>query len=1102
TKLLVVLFAMIAAITTLAGLCACKSSCGNSYTVTVDTEKSTVIYVGDEIDYTQYFTVKDKNGNQIIVTNDMLDLSEVDTSAPCSFTVTLKIGKTKESLTFFVIEGTKIPDVTDEYYTITVNTSKSTTLTVGDAVDFKEYFTVTDQDGNNVPVTDLMLDTSKVDTTKAGSFTVTLTVGDASKSLTFTVKAKDSGTITPPTDELKTVFAKYTDLTSWNFAVNYQEVESGTVVYEDYYEYLGKNILYKYDRYDDNETYLGIATDYLGYDEAEQAYYLYYDNLNNSYTRYKDGSTDFYNYYLLYDIDLTSLGTYTFNKATTGYDAASPNDVGNTVIGEFTGYTWTKFNIQISNGNISQIDATMSDGYVFRFVFNNYGQVNFTLPEVVSVSVNSSKSTVIHVDDEVDYTQYFIITDASGSVTVTNAMLDLSKVDVSKEGTFTVTATYKEISATATFTVVAKGTDITTTPATLAEVLAKYTDSTKWNFAVNALEVDDSGEYEDYEEYCEYLGNNVLRTYLDDNNKECTGYMEYDAAGDVYYCYLANSDGTFTKYDQTSDEFSEFYGYSYIIDISSIASYTFLQATDYYMATNPSEVGNAILGEYDGYSWTSFNIYVENGNISKIVTVLDGGSNGSYTRTYTFSKHGSVNFTLPDATGSTTPTIPTGTMEKQVYNPDTFDNERLQAKQGAEGADGAIGLPSIGTYNALVIPVQFKNESTSNQITQAKLNKLNLAFNGTETDTGWESVKTYYQKASYGALNLTFDIQPVYNASNDASYYETYKEEYVENGETYTRTGDELVLTEALAYYESRLDLTKYDTNGDGCIDAVYLIYSHSVDYDNADFYWAYVTWYYGENQYDGLDAFYYMFTGFDFMDEDLDKFDGMIINAETYIHETGHLLGLDDYYDYDSSRGSNEGLGGADMMDYNKGDHGVYSKIMLNWLTPTIVTTTQTITISSSQAVGDAILVPLKFNNSYFCEYLLIDLYSAEGLNKLASEMDNSILYGGASYGVRIYHVSSWIDNPYSDTNYGSFTNYNNSTSSISLIKLIEADGYTKFSDTSGEASQTDLWQAGQSLSEVFPQYMTNDAKLLNFDISIDSVSADSATITITYKA
>lgn len=429
------------------------------------------------------------------------------------------------------------------------------------------------------------------------------------------------------------------------------------------------------------------------------------------------------------------------------------------------------------------------------------------------------------------------------------------------------------------------------------------------------------------------------------------------------------------------------------------------------------------------------------------------------------------------------------------------DSENLQDKMLK--VDGAIGLPSTGNINALVIPVQFSGDTITNE----QLTKLNTAFNGSASDTGWESVSSYYKKSSYGKLNLTFDIQSVYKAQRNASYYSSYKQSYVQDGNTYTRTGEEIILQEALSYYESRLDLTKYDTNGDGAIDAVYLIYSAPVDYDDADFYWAYVTWYYGENKYDGLDAYYYLFAGFDFMDESTaadkgsgyDEIPGLKINASTYIHETGHLLGLDDYYDYDTKSGCNEGLGGADMMDYTVGDHNVYSKIMLGWLTPTIVKETKTVTIQSSQASGQAILIPLDFNDSYFCEYLLIDLYSAQGLNALHASASDTLLYDGADYGVRIYHVASSINDPYNN-DYGSFTDNNNSSTKYALIKLVEADGDKKFSSSGGYASRTDLWLTGKTLSSVFPAYTRNDGKKIDFDIRINSASAASANITVTF--
>ena len=712
------------------------------------------------------------------------------------------------------------------------------------------------------------------------------------------------------------------------------------------------------------------------------------------------------------------------------------------------------------------------------------------------ITVNTKKSFTLEVGDEIDYKQYFSVKDKNGySIIVTDDMLDLSRVDTSKPGIFTVKITVGNTSKVATFQVKEKvGEGVDPVPDSFDAVIAAYADNSKWNFAVDLREEYDGDVFTDY---YEYRGYNVLNAYEIDGT-HYTDYLGYDASADTYYFYYDNGDGTYDKFAEGSDDFEESYSYLYLVDPSALQDYAFTKEDSGYLANDPSRAGNAVLGEYSDYEWVSLKVYLAGGKLSKIVGIMDDGD----TQTFTFSKHGAITFTLPDADGSEEPTpSPTGTMEKQTYNAATFDKSTLQDKMLVN--DGAIGLPSTGDIHALVIPVQFKGDT----ITSTQLSNLNKAFNGTAADTGWESVRSYYQKASYGKLNLTFDIQSVYQAKNNAAYYENYKESYQEGGYTYTRTGEEIILQEALAYYESRLDLTKYDTNDDGTIDAVYLIYSAPVDYDEGDFYWAYVTWYYGDTKYDGLDAYYYLFAGIDFMQESTagdtasgyDTIPGLKINAATYIHETGHLLGLDDYYDYDESTGSNEGLGGADMMDYTVGDQNVYSKIMLGWLTPTVVTETTTLTIQSSCISASAILIPLKFDNSYFCEYLLIDLYAAQGLNALHASVSNSLLYDGASYGVRIYHVSSSISKPY-DNDYGSFTEYNNSTSSIALIKLVEADGETKFKSSNGYAVRSDLWKAGDTLSQVFSAYTRNDGKRLNFDITINSVSASSASITITY--
>lgn len=437
----------------------------------------------------------------------------------------------------------------------------------------------------------------------------------------------------------------------------------------------------------------------------------------------------------------------------------------------------------------------------------------------------------------------------------------------------------------------------------------------------------------------------------------------------------------------------------------------------------------------------------------------------------------------------------TETMPNQIYDEDTFDNSNLQDQ--LKRVDGAIGLSSTGTYDCLVVPVQFTNDL----FTSAELATLEKAFNGTAEDTGWQSVSSYYKLSSYNNLNMHFDVQAPFTAANSYNSY----------------TSAETLLTEVMSYLaNTELDLSRYDHDQDGVLDAVYIIYSAPIDYVSDDStWWAYVTWYQGNQTYGGLELYYYLFAGYDFVSESVKggyvneyypEIAGLKINASTFIHETGHLLGLDDYYDYETRKGCNEGLGGADMMDGTVGDHDAYSKTMLGWVTPTIVTTTQTVTIGSFQSSGECILIPLNFNNSYFCEYLLIDLYTNDGLNALHAAQDSSYLYGGANgevgaeFGARIYFVSSAISaNPFED-DYGALTANNNSTTNVPLIKLVEADGENNYNGSQGWAMDYDLWQTGDALLTAFPNYSRSDGKLVNFDVSFDSVTATSLTVTITF--
>lgn len=579
-------------------------------------------------------------------------------------------------------------------------------------------------------------------------------------------------------------------------------------------------------------------------------------------------------------------------------------------------------------------------------------------------------------------------------------------------------------------------------------------------------------------------------TFTDQNLSVGSGELEYTASRDAFGWDTSGRGIQFTQSEGP-------------VTITSKQSLTNVNSVTVKVASNnPTgmevsvKVGNTSL-TCDGSTEVTVNKNSGTVELTFIGNNLSGNIN--VTLTNLASKNSmyisSISINGGSTSGNTGGSTGTGT----IMTSPTFDSskEDYRLEEAYEAKENWVQLSTTGKYDVLVVPVQFKNASGTSIITDEDLANLDTAFNGKDSTntTGWESVTSYYYKSSFGKLDLHFDIQSVFVANNIASSYE---------GEN----GPQDLMLEVLAYLEPKLDLTKYDYNNDGVLDGIYLIYSEPVDWEGESNWWAFVSWYYLEGAedsdyqtFDGLEINNYLFAGFDFMDEESGN--GVNINASTYIHETGHMLGLDDYYDYDTTSGSNLGIGGADMMDATVGDHNPYSKILLDWITPTKVTESKTFTINPAESSGDCLMILLDGDGTYFSEYLLIDLYTNTGLNAMHAGIENSYLYYGVEYGVRVYHISSSINNPYSD-NYGSFTDNNNSVSSKPLIKLIEADGETSKNNASNYgawAEESDLWTTGKVFSNVWASYTRYDGAKLNFDISFDSVSKTQATITITFN-
>lgn len=481
-------------------------------------------------------------------------------------------------------------------------------------------------------------------------------------------------------------------------------------------------------------------------------------------------------------------------------------------------------------------------------------------------------------------------------------------------------------------------------------------------------------------------------------------------------------------------------------------------------------------------------------------------------------------------------------VDESVYQETTVDHElspsRYLSYKDMMGTSNVDYLPSIASKedpeHVLVIPVEFSNISfdsvygvdNGEEIIKSELEK---AFNGTSEDTNyWESVASYFETSSFGKLNFQFDISDVITSS-----YSTQDiiSEWKNGGNAVGA-----VVQEALTLTKQNnadKDFSIYDKDKDGLFDSVWLIYSahnYSNDYtlENCDQFWAFCTsfaMFLPDLVSPGIAEFGW--ASYDFMyKKGEDK-----IDAHTYIHETGHLLGLMDYYNY---AGGSAPLGIYDMQDCNVGDHNVWTKAALGWLDPIIIDTSKNIPAKihlKPREDGGAIFICNGYNNTAFDEFLVLELYTNNGLNELDSKEAYEKAYGKmpSIYGVKMYHVDarliSAIENNrqvYYDLTHiseGAPDNYitigasntsdysrNKTVELFKQIELVSVSGINPaYSNAFAPFTINDLFQTNDVFDMNSYSYFTylnngklNNGKELNIEIYFENVSEDGADILI----
>ena len=244
--------------------------------------------------------------------------------------------------------------------------------------------------------------------------------------------------------------------------------------------------------------------------------------------------------------------------------------------------------------------------------------------------------------------------------------------------------------------------------------------------------------------------------------------------------------------------------------------------------------------------------------------------------------------------------------------------------------NGGITMPSTGNVRALIVQLEFPEHPLSDGL----LNTLYDDFFGVHknadpskffTFNDERSVSELYKVHSNGKLNFTGDVMPIYRTKEFPSYY--------------TINNINQLMSEILSHYKREGivdDYSKYDSNKDGYIDSLIVLYPFypDLEYGNA----------WGSHAGSGsgiiIEGDPIKVNSFVTMNNSVTS-EG--VSTHTVLHECGHLMGLPDNYNVGGVSGNSCTLTGTgEIMTAGSGSEkcyfNAYYRYLLDWIEPTIL--------------------------------------------------------------------------------------------------------------------------------------------------------------------
>lgn len=242
------------------------------------------------------------------------------------------------------------------------------------------------------------------------------------------------------------------------------------------------------------------------------------------------------------------------------------------------------------------------------------------------------------------------------------------------------------------------------------------------------------------------------------------------------------------------------------------------------------------------------------------------------------------------------------------------------------------------------------------------------------------SISDYFKAQSGGQFLLDFDVAGPVTLPYGYSYYGQNDDDGYDKRPT-------KMVREACQTVDGSVDFSKYDWDGDGEVEEVFVVYAGNGEHDTnnqPNLIWPHMDNLanYGEQlTLDGVTINTYACAS------ELNG-DKTLSGIGTFCHEFSHCMGFPDMYDT-ASDGNNYGMGSWDLMDYGSyngygyvpAGYSGYEKMVCGWTTP--IELDKPMTVNGMERLADMGQTYIIYNKGNRNEYYILENRQQSGFDK-----------------------------------------------------------------------------------------------------------------------